>query len=196
MDDWGFQTDEWRFVDKVWIAGAVIAGLISCWLHVTHIPHFRESPIQWPLLWFVASMVVFMMKLCSRSCWVGERTLVIVLMTAVLGSVFGVAQLQSDRKVRLIDRSPALTSGFVQGTYVPQTRLSYKSTGPLRVVYRYSVAGRDYLEADEVAATPENRAAYSDGAKIAIRYAITDPSVSEVGGIEPASNELPESVLN
>ncbi|MDQ3060240.1 MAG: DUF3592 domain-containing protein [Pseudomonadota bacterium] len=178
-----------NFIDKVWILAAVIAGLVSYHISVNDIPHYNsgQSP-HWPFLALISSLVVLSEKLRrSGIVRLPDAFFMLILGSAIFFLMFHVVDSRYRAKSILIYKSPALVTGVVVRADQMRTKgfESQRMSIGLSVVYRYSVSGKEYVEADGVADNAKNREAYRQGMDVVIRYALKDPSVSEIADKEP-----------
>lgn len=180
-----------NLIDKAWILAAVIVGLVSYHISVNDIPHYnRELAVPWSLLALISSLVVLSEKLRrSGIVRLPDGFFILILVLVVCFLTFHVVNSRYREKSILIHKSPALVTGIIVGIQEIRSKGSgaqNMSIG-LGVVYRYSVRGKEYVEADGVADNAKNRETYRQGMSVVIRYALKDPSVSEIADKKPRS---------
>lgn len=170
------------FVDKFWILGALTCVVASLAISMNDIPHYRHSIIHWPFLTLVAGLVVLWLKLLKNSILsrLPKVVLAIPLIALVFFLIFFVVNARYRTKTAFIVKSSAQVAGVVIDASEIRTKGLQANSIGLNIVYRYTVNGQEYVESYGVANTTLNRSSFATGNAVTVRYAISDPSVSDL----------------
>lgn len=169
-----------KLVDKIWFLGAAIAAVVAFHVTVNDIPH-TGTPMPWSFLVLIASLAIFWFKLRASGILKLPNVIsVLILVGFVTFLTFYSVNLRYQVKSKIISQSSSVVEGVVIRVSELRSRVPGGLNVGLRIVYKYSVNGKEYTEEDGVADNLENRELYSLGRRINIRYAHKNPSISEV----------------
>jgi hypothetical protein len=168
-------------LDKIWLSGGVVGALVSLHLSMNDIPHYKGSVVPWSFLALIACVVILWLKLISsKIIRLPDLVSALILVVVVAFFTYFVVNSRARAKQALITKSSAQVAGVVIQFHNIRTKGLNGTSFGLSVVYRYSVGGKEYVEEDGIADNTASRAVFAIGKEVAIRYALTEPSVSQL----------------
>lgn len=170
-----------KSVDIIWLLGTMLFGLVAFHSAANDIPHHGDSPVPWNLLLVISCVTAFWFKLKTTGLLrINELLSMVILVATVALLTFCLVNLRHQAKSKMISGSSSVVEGvIIRSSTISSKGYPFKAIG-LYIEYGYEVEGKKYIETEGVADTPTNRDSYSPGKRVEIRYARTNPSVSEI----------------
>lgn len=168
-----------KTVDKLWLLGSMVIALVAFHFAANDVSHLGVVP--WNLLLVISCVTVFWFKLKTTGLLRINELLSMVMVVAIVALLtFSLANLRIQAKSKMISGSPSVVDGIIIRSSEIMSRGYSSKVAGLYIEYGYEVEGKKYIETVGVADTPENRDSYRPGKSVEIRYARTNPSVSEI----------------